>query len=46
MFTAAWEPGFDVTTGNYSKLPIWLDIPFRVLVLEENRVPIIEYLGV
>lgn len=34
MYIVPWEPSFDVTTGNYSKLPVWVDIPFKVLVVE------------
>lgn len=45
MYVAAWEPGFDVTTGNYAHLPVWVDIPFRVLVVEKDRLPIIKSLG-
>lgn len=45
MYTTHWEPGFDITTGNYSKLLVWVDNPFHVLVVKANRYPIIKSLG-
>lgn len=38
---SAWKHGFDVTSGNYAHLPVWVAIPFYVLVVEKDRLPII-----
>ena len=31
MYVFARDPDFDVSTGKYSKLPVWIEIPYRSL---------------
>lgn len=45
MYVAAWELDFDVTIGNYSRLPMWVDIPFCILTVKKDRFQIIKSLG-
>lgn len=37
MYVTAWELDFDVTARNYLQLPVWVDIFFRILVVEKYR---------
>lgn len=36
MYTFPWIPDFDVTRGHFNMLPVWIEIPFRSLVLESD----------
>lgn len=45
MYIATWEPSFDVITRHYTKLLVWVDILFRVLVIKVVCLPIIASLG-
>ncbi|CAM6104281.1 unnamed protein product [Calypogeia fissa] len=40
-----WEPEFNVSTGQYTKLPVWVEITYRDLNLEPMRIKIAEALG-
>ncbi|CAM6091060.1 unnamed protein product [Calypogeia fissa] len=41
----AWEPEFNVSTGQYTKLPVWVEITYRDLNLEPMQIQIAEALG-
>jgi hypothetical protein len=45
MYVFAWDPNFDVSTGKYSKLPVWVEIPYRSLILEPYRMQLAKALG-
>lgn len=45
VFTFPWDPAFDVRTESYTKLPVWIEIPFRALLLERCRMMIAESFG-
>jgi hypothetical protein len=45
MYVFAWDPDFDVSTGKYSKLPVWVEIPYRSLILEPYRMQLAKALG-
>lgn len=45
MYTFAWEPNFDVSSNAYSPMPIWVEIPYRILILENKQIEIAESLG-
>jgi hypothetical protein len=45
MYVFAWKPDFDVSTGKYSKLPVWVEIPYRSLILEPYRMKLATALG-
>lgn len=34
MYTFPWVTDFDITTCHYNMLLVWIEIPFRSLVLE------------
>lgn len=44
MYTFAWEPNFDVSLGAYSPMLVWVEIPYKVLILENKRIEIAESL--
>lgn len=37
LYTIPWVPNFDVSTGNYYMLPVWVEFPFRSIVLESTK---------
>lgn len=37
LYTFPWVSNFDVTTGNFYMLPVWIELPFRSIVLESAR---------
>lgn len=43
--TFPWDPAFDVQTESYTKLPVWIEIPFHALLLEKCRMMIAESFG-
>ncbi|CAM6088051.1 unnamed protein product [Calypogeia fissa] len=45
VYFLAWEPEFNVSTGQYTKLPVWVEITYRDLNLEPMRIQIAEALG-
>lgn len=45
FYTFPWIPDFDVTTGHYNMLPVWIEIPFRSLILESARYKLASSLG-
>jgi hypothetical protein len=45
LYVFAWEPDFDVSTGKYLKLPVWVEIPYRSLILEPYRMHLAQALG-
>lgn len=45
VFTITWDPTFDVHRELQSKAPIWVELPYRALILERSRKAIIEALG-
>lgn len=45
VYTFPWDPAFDVRTESYTKLPVWIEIPFRALLLEKCRMMIAESFG-
>ncbi|CAM6116912.1 unnamed protein product [Calypogeia fissa] len=45
VYFFAWEPEFNVRTGQYTKLPLWVEITYRDLNLEPMRIQIAEALG-
>jgi hypothetical protein len=45
LYVFEWEPDFDVSTGQYSKLPVWVEIPYRSLILEPYRMRLATALG-
>jgi hypothetical protein len=45
VYTFEWTPDFDVRTKSYTQLPVWIELPFRTLILEKSRHLIAESLG-
>lgn len=45
LYTFPWEPNFDVTTGNYHMLPLWVEFPFRSVALEGAKYKLANSLG-
>jgi hypothetical protein len=45
MYTFAWTPAFDVQTEFLVEVPVWLELPFRDLILEPHRRKLVEALG-
>lgn len=45
MYTFPWVPEFDVTTGNYFFLSVWVEFPFRSVALESARFKLARCLG-
>ncbi|CAM6105403.1 unnamed protein product [Calypogeia fissa] len=45
VYFFAYEPEFNVSTGQYTKLPVWVEITYRDLNLEPMRMKIAEALG-
>lgn len=37
VYTVAWDPSFDLRNETYTKLPVWIEIPFRALAFEKYR---------
>ncbi|CAM6084773.1 unnamed protein product [Calypogeia fissa] len=37
VYTFRWEPHFDVRLETYTLLPVWIEIPFRSIILEKCR---------
>ncbi|CAM6111226.1 unnamed protein product [Calypogeia fissa] len=37
VYTFRWEPHFDVRLETYTLLPVWIEIPFRAIILEKCR---------
>lgn len=44
VYTKVWDPNFDVT-AEQREIPVWIEIPFRSLVLEKYRKGMVEELG-
>jgi hypothetical protein len=45
VYTFEWTPDFDVRTESYTKLPVWIELPFCTLILEKSMIQIAETLG-
>lgn len=45
MYTFAWDPTFDLNTGGYSPLHVWVKLPYMVLSLEAGKSFLAESLG-
>lgn len=45
LYTFPKEPNFDVTTGNYHMLRVWIEFPFRSLALEGAKYKLARSLG-
>lgn len=45
VFTAAWNPEFNVHKDFRTKIPTWIDLPCRYLVLETSRQKLAMALG-
>lgn len=38
MYTICWDPAFDLSIWGYSPLPVWVELPYRVLSLEVGKI--------
>lgn len=38
LYTFPWVPDFNVTTGHYNLLPVWIEITYRSLILEKGKI--------
>jgi hypothetical protein len=45
VYTFEWTSEFDVRIERYTQLPVWIELPFRTLILEKIRQLIAESLG-
>lgn len=45
MYTFAWDPAFDLSTGGYSPLTVWVELPYRIMSLEAGKILLAELLG-
>lgn len=45
MYTFSWDQTFDLSTGGYFPLPIWVELPSRVLSLEVGKIILAKSLG-
>ncbi|CAM6094025.1 unnamed protein product [Calypogeia fissa] len=45
VYTFKWEAHFDVRLETYTQLPVWIEIPFRSLLLENCRQQVAGALG-
>lgn len=45
MYTFRWDPNFNLGSRGYLSLPVWVEIPFRALSLEFDRIKLAELLG-
>lgn len=45
IYTFPWISDFDVTIGHYNMLSVWIEIPFRSLILESTRYKLSRILG-
>lgn len=44
VYTKVWDPTFDVT-AEQREIPVWIEVPFRSLILEKYRRGMIEGIG-
>jgi hypothetical protein len=36
VYTFEWTPEFDLRSESYTQLPVWIELPFRTLILEKS----------
>lgn len=45
FYTFPWIPNFDITTSHFNMLHVWIEIPYRSLLLENARFKLAKSLG-
>lgn len=45
VYTCRWTPKLDVKAESFKNLPVWVEFPFRLQILEADKIAIAETLG-